>query len=250
MRSIIDRLLRANKIKSPTMNKFLHTLRLLEPLALILAAVGLILATVGLVLTWTESSASRHVREATLFVMASELLQKARESDTRGNEEHPTAQVGQVRALEVAIASGVSLQGINAREVRLDHGAFAGADLRHANLWGASLAAVDLSRADLEDALLSDVLIFCTNNRDRRIKCPDLTGANLRNAQMTGAMLRRASLDEADFTGVTMYGTRLIKIDLSKVTGLTAEQIQGVCGSDVTLPAEFDGMKVKECPSE
>lgn len=217
---------------------------------MILAAIGLGFAAIGLTLTWSESAASRHVREATLFVMASDLLQKARESDVRRQEPYPTAQVGQVRALEVAIASGVSLQGINAREVRLDHGRFAGADLRHANLWGATLAAADLSKANLEDALMTEVRIFCTNNRDRILKCPDLTDANLRNVQMTDAMLWGVKLDGADFTGVMTDGTTLLQIDLRKVRGLTADQISEFCGTDIKLPVEFSSVEVKECGSK
>lgn len=214
-------------------------LKRLEPLAILLAGLGLVLA-------WYEFNASRDVREATLFAMASELLQKARDIDEMNNHEHPTAMIGQVRVLEEAIASGVSLEGINAREVRLDHGRFSGADFRFANFWGSSLLATDLSDAALEGALLSSALFSCADNRENSLECTDLTNTNLRNAQLTGARLHLLSLDGTDFEGVNMDNAELHSVDFSNVKGLDESQLKNVCGSDITLPSSFD-IQIEEC---
>ena len=227
------------KLTVHVMGKTRNFLKLLEPLTILLAALGLFLA-------WYEFNASRDVREATLFAMASELLQKARDIDKTNNEEHPTARIGQVRVLEEAIASGVSLQGINAREVRLDHGRFVGGDFRYANLWGSSLLATDLSNAILEDALLSDVLLGCADNRAKKIICTDLTNANLKNAQLTNSRLYYVALDGADFEGANLDYVRLYSVDFSNVRGLTQRQLKEVCGSGVTLPGGYDD-QLEEC---
>ena len=221
------------------MSKAQRFLKLLEPLAIVLAALGLIL-------TWHEFRASRDIREATLFAMASELLQKARDVDRLNNHGHPTAQLGQVRVLEEAISSQVSLQGINAREVRLEHGRFAGADFRHANLWGSGLQATDLSNVNLEGALLSRAFLGCTNNRDNMLICTNLTNANLKNAQLTNAKLSSVTLDGADFEGVNMGDAKLYSVDFTNVKGLTKGQLKNVCGSKVTMPSGYND-QVKEC---
>ena len=231
-----------NLLKSTwhVMSKIHHFLKLLEPLAILLAALGLLLA-------WYEFNASRVLREATLFTMASELLQKAREIDERDETEYPMARVGQVRVLEEAIESGVSLEGINARCARLEHGSFAGANFSHANLWGSNLIATNLSNAVLEGALLSRALLGCANNREKRRTCTKLTNANLKNAQMTNARLDYVTLDGADLKGANLDYAKLLSVDLSNVKGLTQRQLEKVCGSAVTLPSGYG--QLEKCPS-
>lgn len=235
MKDAISGLLKSAK---HLMSQTHYFLKLLELGAIILAALGLIL-------TWAEFNASRGVREATLFVMASELLQKARETDKINNNKRPAVQVGQVRVLEEAIASGVSLQGINARYVRLDHGRFARADFRYANFWGSHFLGTNLSNANLERALLSYALLACADNRGN-YTCANLSNANLKNAQLTYAKLYDVKLNGADFEGAILNNAELYSVDFRNVKGLEEKQLKNVCGESVKLPSRFN-VALRKC---
>jgi uncharacterized protein YjbI with pentapeptide repeats len=70
-------------------------------------------------------------------------------------------------------------------------------------------------------------------------------GATFRGADLSGANLAHAILDGADVTGAVMSITSIKGTDLTRVRGLTQNQLDTACGdADTKVPA---GMTVKIC---
>src|SRR5216683_1725673 len=107
--------------------------------------------------------------------------------------------------LEGAELEKQHLQSLDLRGAHLSDAHLNGADLSEADLTGANLNGADLSYADLTGALLSGEL---------HLNPVDLTGASLTGADLTGA----------DLAGV----------GLSKVDGLTQQQIDKTLGNQKT----------------
>jgi uncharacterized protein YjbI with pentapeptide repeats len=61
---------------------------------------------------------------------------------------------------------------------------------------------------------------------DAHLENAYLIGADLEKAALGGAYLHGAKLDLADLTGAGPIGTHLEGVDLSKVLGLTVEQLE------------------------
>jgi hypothetical protein len=89
------------------------------------------------------------------------------------------------------------------------------ADLRNANLHGASLGWADLSDAHLEGALLAGA----------RLEGADLRHARLEGAHLAGAKLKRANLADAHLEGADLGGADLkeaLYLDKAHLAGAEA----------------------------
>ena len=114
------------------------------------------------------------------------------------------------------------------------------ADLSGANFDGANMAGVLLNNAKA----VRSSFVF-TNFSGARLDGADLSGANFSNAWLNWTWFQGAKLDGANFTGARMPGAQLYGTDLSKVIGITQEQIDRACGDWSTkLPP---GIHVPAC---
>lgn len=99
------------------------------------------------------------------------------------------------------------------------------ADLRRADLEGATLTGVDLRRAvmtgvDLRRADLRRAVLWGADLRGADLRCADLEGATLAGADLRRADLRRATLTGATLTGATLTGARgLYELDMTDPRG-------------------------------
>ncbi len=114
-----------------------------------------------------------------------------------------------------------------------------GAILAFANLCEADLKGANLFMTDLREADLRGTILAFANLREARNLCK---AKNLCEADLSGAYLREAELSMADLRGATLAdadlnGTLLDRANLTKVTGLTQEQINEAWGDkDTELP--------------
>lgn len=147
--------------------------------------------------------------------------------------------------LSDANLSGADLRGINLTGAKLDGANLSGAQLTGARLEGADFACADLSSvnfamAELKKANLSGAVMCGAVGAHAKLFDADLTAVNMTNAIMVGASFWGASLErarlvganlseavfyEADLSGANFRGADLSKADLSKVKGVTAEQL-------------------------
>ncbi len=89
-------------------------------------------------------------------------------------------------------------------------GKFAGADLG-----GANLCKLDMSRADLRGANLTDAILTAADLRGANLRGANLTDAILNGANLTDAILTRAILAGANMTDAEMLGARLVGANLN-----------------------------------
>ena len=225
-----------------TLHRFIKTI---QPWGITFTFVGIFLAVYELNVAREERRYEQRLREATLYAMASEMLQKAREVDEKTGKPG-TAQIGQVRVMETTIRIGVSLEGINGSSVRLDDAQFENAKFSGANFWEATFLGSNLSGANLENALFSRAT-FGPSNRKGKIIYPSLSNANLTMAQFTEAKLLYVDLSGANFKNAKLRGMQLVDVDLRDVQNLTEKQLEGVCGSNVKLP---DRWSIRNCKDE
>ena len=184
----------------------------------------------------------RLINETTLYALASERLEAARDRDRETENRRPVTRAGQAGLLEKLAALDVTLSGINASCVSLPgvqlqgadlRGAvFTGADLQLARLEGATLTGrVDLRGADLRGAVLTEgadltrAVLLRALLTDAR-----LSGANLNGAVLAGADLRGADLRGADLTGAILAEADLTRAVLVDVEGLEQRQLDAACG--------------------
>lgn len=224
---------------------FIERIKRIHRIVSIIEPWSILIAVVGIFFSVFEINEARAVREATLFAMASELLQKAREIDEDSGEPS-TALIGQVRILEIMARDGISIEGINARETRIDDAQLADTDFRNANFWGASFLGTDLSRADLENTILSNAVLGPSNSTGC-IHHTDLSRADLTKSQLLGARLVYVNLAYTNLEDAILERTKLLGVDLRDVKGLTKEQIKKACGEEVQLPK---GWSINPCNTD
>jgi len=129
--------------------------------------------------------------------------------------------------LHGAYLSRTELSQVNLSEARLNEADLSRTDLsranlgraklRMANLYAAKLAGADLSGADLHWADLSGANLGATILSEA-----DLTGADLTGADLSGANLGQTRLGNS-----TMWATKVVDVDLSRVKGLESVQHRG-----------------------
>ena len=145
--------------------------------SLSVAALSLIVASTALWITVGEVRQERLNREASLFSMASERLDAARELKMRRERQEQEQQepkkgrvmrAGQIPLLERMVQLEISLRGINASEVDLTSAVLSEANLMSANLSRAILTSAVLSGANLRSADLSGAILRMDMNKDFR----------------------------------------------------------------------------------
>jgi uncharacterized protein YjbI with pentapeptide repeats len=93
---------------------------------------------------------------------------------------------------------GADLVGAILKEVDLTRADLSGADLTGANLYKAHLSEVDFRRAKLSDAHLFGSNLYLTDFRGADLRGANLNATNLREADLRGVDLKRASLCDAN----------------------------------------------------
>lgn len=150
---------------------------------------------------------------------------------------------------------GANLRGADLRGAQFDRAALKGADLRAAEFSGVNLSGVDLREADLRAANLSGANLSRADLREADLREADLSGvklggAKLRGAKLSGADLRGAALSGADLvegdpSQAVLTRVDLEQTDLSKVVGLTCDQVRAAkTDKDTKLPDAL------ECPTK
>ena len=138
-----------------------------------------------------------------------------------------------------------------------------GADISGATLIGVDLRGADLSYADLSGTTLSDADLSCANisganlsNTD--LRGADLSGANLGSADLRFANLRGADLREASLSGADLRGTNLRYAHLTDADLVGASLLgANICGASLA-GADLHDVKYSEhtaffalqCPEE
>lgn len=132
--------------------------------------------------------------------------------------------------LEQATLQEARLSGANLSLASLDDAILTGGKLDGADLSGASLFSVRFRGVDLSKANLSAARLYGS-----RFHESDLRGAILSTAKLGGVVIEYTHLDDAVFEGAELDGA-----DLSRSSGLKAEQIAKALPSDtVKLPPEM-----------
>jgi len=155
--------------------------------------------------------------------------------------------------------TGRDLAGADLRGARLDD-----MDLRGTVLAGARLAGASFVRARLDGADLSSARAEGADFTDAHLEGADLSGLDAREARLVGASLRGARLHRArlggvdlsaadltgtdladvDLAGATLLGTLVDGAVLSRVVGLSADQVEeliergGVLDSEAAIPLD------------
>ena len=118
-----------------------------------------------------------------------------------------------------------------------------GGYLREANLEGANLEGANLSESDMYNAILRKAYLV---NAD--LERADLSRADLDQATLYWASLKQAKLERSNLEKAKLYGVNLYGADLTKVIGLTQEQLDISCVDTTTvLP---DSLKIPSNPLE
>lgn len=151
--------------------------------------------------------------------------------------------------------SSLDLQGVDAREARLDEAVLRGCDLRGCDLRQASLRGCDLSGSTLDRARLREAdlgrarlhgaalrRVLASGLRARAVELHEvdlseavLEGASLRAASIVDGELSGARLERARLEGATIRGSRLVRAEAS---GVRME------GATITQ-ARFDGADLR-----
>ena len=128
----------------------------------------------------------------------------------------------------------------------LRDGFFQLANLIEANLSGSRFDGANMAGVQLMNANLANASFHYTNFSGARFEGADLRGANFTHAWFNWAWFAGAKLDGANFTNAKMIGAQLQGADLSKVVGLTQNQLLTACGDGATrLPP---GINAPRCP--
>ena len=135
--------------------------------------------------------------------------------------------------------------GCDLSNADLENGFFQLAVLNKVNLSGSNLNGANLAGAQLNEANLSNATLHYANLSGARLDGADLRGADFSFAWMNWAWLKDAKLDGANVTRAVFVGTQIQGVDLSKVIGLTQEQVSKSCATrDTKLPA---GLHISYC---
>lgn len=126
-----------------------------------------------------------------------------------------------------------------------ENGFFQLAVLNEVNFSGSNLNGANLAGAQLNKADLRNTTLRYANLSGARLEGADLRGADFSNAWLNWSWLVGAKLDGANFTNTIFIGVQMQDTDLSKVKGLTQEQVSRACATSQTkLPS---GMRISYC---
>ena len=242
-------ILEDSKLYIKRIHRFVHNI---EPWGILIAIIGIGFASYELSESIKERKKEQFLREATLYSMVSKQLQESREIDTtsKGTDQQVSGpapdRTGYVRILEIMARSGISLEGINAVDVRLDRAQLERAKLQGANLTNVALFGTNLSNANLEEAVLSDAEIGPITWRDKLIHA-NLSGANMTRSILKDTTIWGANLSRSNFMDAEFQNTKLYFVDLTDAIYLSKFQLEGACGDEVILPI---GWTIDPCVPE
>jgi hypothetical protein len=119
------------------------------------------------------------------------------------------------------------------------------ANLRGADLRGASLNDSNLGGADLRDANLRDANLRGADLRDAYLNGANLRGASLNDANLGGADLRDANLRDANLRGASLNDANLGGANLNGAVGLpiasdSQERLKAVAQQVLDQPDHLD----------
>lgn len=119
---------------------------------------------------------------------------------------------GRIDALQELNNDGVSLAAVDLTDAQLEEVRLVGADLRRGEFSGADLKNAVLKQSNLEDSVLHFTNLRYSDCRSVNLsrtdfKDADLNGANLGEATVREAVLDRADLRNADLTGLRDWQT-------------------------------------------
>lgn len=139
------------------------------------------------------------------------------QSDRKGvwswwKRNHPNIEVD----LTKADLSGANLKGVDLTRADLRDANLSGADLRGVDLEWADLTEADLRGVDLTKAVLKWAHLLKTDLFDADLSEADLSEANLSGADLSHAKLNRANLSQAYLSEVNLYHASLWQANLSK----------------------------------
>lgn len=124
-------------------------------------------------------------------------------------------------------------------------GFFQLANLIEADFTGSKIDGANMAGAQLQNAKMANVSATFTNFSGAQLQGVDFRNANLTKAWFNWAWLAGAKLDGANFSGAVMLGAQLQGADMSKVVGLTKDQLIAACGdADTRVPK---GISRPEC---
>ena len=121
-------------------------------------------------------------------------------------------------ALEMAVKSGVNLDGANLVRASLVRANLVGASLVGASLVRASLDEANLDGANLDEANLDGASLDEANLDGASLVRASLVGASLDEANLDGASLVRASLVGANLVGANLVGASLVGASLVRAS--------------------------------
>jgi uncharacterized protein YjbI with pentapeptide repeats len=156
---------------------------------------------------------------------------------------------GQAADLRYAELIGATLRGVNLSKAALTGAVLTGADLRGANLRKADLAGAVLAKADLTGACLAKSDLRGADLGEARVRRADLYRADLREADLAGANLQgadivRADLQQAQLRRANLRDCNLQDAVLTGCHGLLVGQLGGANLSGARLPddVKFEGL--------
>ena len=133
----------------------------------------------------------------------------------------------------------LELEGTNFEKQSLQYVDLTGADLvdsklNGANLTGANLTRAHLTRANLDGANLTRANLDGANLNGANLADATLTRAYLDGANLDGANLTCANLTRAHLTYAYLIDVNMADADLSKVLGLSQQQVDEAVGNQAT----------------
>ena len=226
-----------NDSTQQTPSKFKKLLQCIHSVVQELAPWSILLAALGLGIAIYELNLDRNVRSATLFFMASERMDAARELDKKDGRVSKT-QVGQNHILEKMVEMNIELYSINASRINLID-----ADLTSAKLYRADLSCSRLHNANLKYANLSDADLGLA-----KLSKTDFSGATLTNAKFEEATLYKTKFNGANLRNANFDDACIQNVDFTSAKNLKNNMFKYACGKNITLPAGFENLK--ECSNK
>jgi len=144
------------------------------------------------------------------------------------------------QALKQYAAGRRDFSWIDLSKANLKQANLSGATLYQANLSQANLAGADLSQANLNHANLVAANLRGSNLRGTKLSKADLSGAQLQGTDLTGANLKGANLKNADLSGANLFQTKLPQAYLAEAilleTNIEAAELTEAVLTGATMP--------------
>ncbi len=163
-----------------------------------------------------EPESEPDLQETIFYILCAHLRQTTRSKDYKKEEEY--SNIEESEKIKPTVEMHDLLDVLFKPESKADF-IFGGlsANLRGANLQGASLQEVDLKKAKLQMANLKEAKLKETNLKEARMWRAKLQGANLKEAALQGANLKEAELQGANLQGAKINKKTIMPDDWEDV---------------------------------